>query len=162
MGIDPLTVGLITAGASGGLSFVQAREQNQAAERAAGQQKAANQIAADAQRDQLAREFAAFEGTLRATSAARGITGGGTESALSLSAQQAGIRQQSGIATNLNFANIQADQRAAASYQSPLLSGLTGGFSGFSAGYTLGDAFQNSSIFQPRASFTPFPQRLKL
>lgn len=160
MGIDPLTVGLITGAATGGLSLAQASSQNQAAERAAGQQKAANEIAADAQRDQLAREFSAFEGTLRATSAARGIVGGGTESALGLSAQQAGIRQQSGIATNLSIANTQADQRAAAAFQSPLLAGLTGSLSGFSAGYSLGDAFQGSSLFQPKSN--PFPQRLKL
>jgi hypothetical protein len=149
MGVDPLSVGLAVG--LGGLGAIQTNQSNKAANYAAAQQKAANEIAANAEKDKLAREFAALEGTLRATSAGRGVAGSQTASALSLSAGQAGIVQQGNVNTNLRLANVQADQRAAAAQQSPFMSLLMGGIQGYMLGGQLSSTFNTGSIFKSTA-----------
>lgn len=135
MGVDPLTVGLTLGGAA--LSAVQASESNSAARRAAEQQKAANKIASNREKESLARDFAQLEGSLRATAAGRGVAGSASALALSQSAGYAGTANQGAINTNLRLANIQADQRAAAAYQNPFFAGLQGGLQGYMLGSSL-------------------------
>lgn len=135
MGLDPLTVGLTLGGAA--LSTVQASENNSAARRAAEQQKAANKIASNREKESLARDFAQLEGSLRATAAGRGVAGSSSALALQQAAGYAGIANQGAVDTNLRLANAQADQRAAAAYQSPFFAGLQGGLQGYLLGSSL-------------------------
>lgn len=155
MGFDPLSIGLAVGGAA--LSTVQAQEQNRATERAAGQQKAANRVASNRDKEALARDFAQLAGSLRATSAGRGVAGSASALALQQSATYAGVAQQGAIDTNLRLGNAQIDQRVAASYQSPFFSALSGGLSGYMLGsqLSLGGSGASST---PR--FTSHPQRL--
>lgn len=132
MGFNPLTIGLLVGSAA--LSAAQASSNNSAVKRAAAQQKAANRIASNREKDTLSREFAQLQGSLRATSAARGAAGSSTALALQQSAVFAGTARQGAIDTSLRLANAQADQRAAASYQSPLFAALQGGLQGFLLG----------------------------
>jgi hypothetical protein len=136
MGFDPLTIGLTVGGAA--LSGIQASENNQAAQRAAAQQKAANTVAANRQKESLARDFAQLEGSLRATSAARGVAGSASALAAQQSAGYAGIAQQGAVNTNLRLSNLQAQQRADAAYQSPLFASIQGGLQGYMLGSSLG------------------------
>lgn len=158
MGFDPLTVGLGIAGAT--LSAVQAESSNAATKKAAEQQKAANRVAANREKDSLAREFAQLEGSLRATAAGRGVAGSATALAISQSAGYAGTANQGAITTNLRLANQQADQRAAAAYQSPFFAGLQGGLQGFLLGNQVSSVFAsapNTSSFYMK----DYPQRLQ-
>jgi hypothetical protein len=126
LGVDPLSITL--AAGMAGLSFAQADANNDAARRAAEQQKAANRVASNKQKENLSREFAQLEGSLRATSAGRGVSGSATAMALQQTAGYAGVSAQGAVNTNLRLANQQADQQASAAYQSPLLAGVQGGF----------------------------------
>lgn len=156
MGFDPLTIGLTLGGAA--LSGIQASENNSAARRAAEQQKAANRIASNREKETLSREFAQLEGSLRATAGARGVAGSASAFAIQQAAGYAGTAQQGAIDTNLRLSNAQADQRAAAAYQSPLFAGLQGGIQGYMFGNNLSDSIvsQDSTL-----EFTDYPQRLR-
>jgi hypothetical protein len=144
MGVDPLTAGLVGGAALGGLSFVQAGESNQASKRAAGQQKAANIVAANQQKENLARDFAQLEGSLRTTSAARGTAGSATSFGLQTTVGAVATGNRANINTNTFLGNAQADQRASASYQSPLFGALSGGLQGFLLGSSLASVFPAS------------------
>jgi hypothetical protein len=158
MGVDPLTASLLGAAVSGGLSFAQASESNQAANRAASQQKAANTVAANQQKENNAREFAQLEGSLRTTAAARGVAGSSSSLALKQTLGAVATGNRANINTNTFLANAQADQRAAASQQSPLLGALSGGLQGLLLGNQLNSLLPGST---PNASYDPYPQRLK-
>lgn len=139
---DPLTWGVGLGLAQAGLGFSEAQSRNAAQRRAAGQTKAMSAVAADQKKAQLAKEFAQFTGSLRATSAGRGVSGTATAAALDLSAFSAGLSERTVIETNERFSGYQADAQVAANYQSPFLSGLSGGFQGFSTGLTTGLALR--------------------
>lgn len=158
MGAEVFAVAL--GGLSGGLSFAQAEENNKAAKRAADQQKAANRVAANRQDENLAREWAQLEGSLRATSAARGAAGSASAQALSQFAGFAATSQSGAVATNLRLANQQADQRAAAAYQNPLMAGLQGTLQGFLLGTQLSSFFPSNPVptgAPPAGSIYPPP-----
>ncbi len=143
MGVDPLSITL--AAGMAGLSFAQADANNDAARRAAEQQKAANRVASNKQKENLSREFAQLEGSLRATSAGRGVSGSATAMALQQTAGYAGVSAQGAVNTNLRLANQQADQQASAAYQSPLLAGVQGGLQGFLLGSSLSSMLASSA-----------------
>lgn len=133
-----LAVGL--GAAQGGLSLVQANQQNRAAERAADVQKEQNRIAAEQRKRQLAAELQEFQGSLRTTSAARGTAGAASSSAIGLSAINTANVGKANINLQQLFGNASADSQAAARYQSPLASGFGGALSGFSTGLSLGNS----------------------
>lgn len=143
MGFDPLSIGLGVAGAT--LSAIQADASNDAAKRAAEQQKAANRVAANREKDSLAREFAQLEGSLRATAAGRGVAGSASARAISQAAGFAGVANQGAVNTNLRLSNQQADQRAAAAQTSVFFAGLQGGLQGFLLGNSLASLGSSSA-----------------
>jgi hypothetical protein len=145
MGLDPVTSGLILGGITAGLGFADAQQQNKARRqqnaaqlRAAETEKAAQRVAAEERREEIAIEQARFLGTVRASSAAR--------SASSTSLQVAGIAQSEEAVTDVNtqlmmdlisrdsLAQAQMDRRQT----NPLFSGVSSGLSGFSTGLSVG------------------------
>lgn len=140
MGIDPVTATII-GGVVGGASLLQASQQNKALKRSAESEKASNDIAARERREITAKELQRLEGTLRSSSAGRGIAGSATTNALSTSATATALDQQTSIELNNLFANQAADARAAAQFSNPLLSGLSGFSSGIQLGGQLGELY---------------------
>ena len=140
MGIDPVTATII-GGVVGGASLLQASQQNKALKRSAESEKASNDIAARERREITAKELQRLEGTLRSSSAGRGIAGSATTNALSTSATATALDPQTSIELNNLFANQAADARAAAQFSNPLLSGLSGFSSGIQLGGQLGELY---------------------
>lgn len=135
---DPLTAALVVGGATSALGFSEAQSRNKSLERNAGRQKAMNAVQANEQRDKLARDFAQFAGSLRTTSAGRGIAGSATANAMDLGAFSGGLRERTNIATNEYFGNVSADNYRDANSSNVFLTGLSSGISGFMAGYSTG------------------------
>jgi hypothetical protein len=137
MGPELLLAAGVSA-ASGGLSLVQAQQQNKANERAAAVQKEQNRISSEQRKNQLARELQEFQGTLRTTSAARGTAGAASSAAINTSAiNTAGVGNYNATLQQL-FGNASADSQAAARYNNPFTSLFGGALSGFSTGLSLG------------------------
>lgn len=137
MGPELLLAAGVSA-ASGGLSLVQAQQQNRANERAAAVQKEQSRIASEQRKNQLARELQEFQGTLRTTSAARGTSGAASSTAISTSAiNTAGVGNYNATLQQI-FGNASVDSQTAARYNSPLASTFGGALSGFSTGLNLG------------------------
>ena len=138
MGIDPLTAGIVGGVLLGGTSVVQASQQNRAVQRAAEAEKATQDVAAAERRQITARELQALEGSIRASSAGRGVAGSASQGALSLATFESAKTQAASIELNRLYGNAATDARAAAQYSSPLLAGISGFSTGFSLGNSLG------------------------
>lgn len=132
---------LLAAGlsaAQGGLSLVQANQQNKATERAGAAQKEQNRISAEQRRQQLARDLQEFQGTLRTTSAAKGTAGAASSAAISTSAINVAGTGNKNITLQQLFGDSSVDSQVAASYQDPFMNLFSGSLQGFSTGYNLG------------------------
>lgn len=154
-----LAVGL--GAAQGGLSIVQANQQNKNARRAGEVQKEQTRIASEQRKQALARDLQEFQGTLRTTSAARGTAGAASSSAISTSAINEAGTANLNITLQQLFGNASTDSQVAANYANPLFSGFGGALSGFSTGLSLGQGFNfGGSGGGASPKFTSHPQRL--
>ena len=133
---DPFT--LLLAGASAAVSVAGAESANEATERAAGAEMATQDIAAQQRTSIVARELQTLEGSVRASSAGRGVAGSRVETSILGSAFESALLQGSNIELNRFTQNAATQARADAAFQSPFLAGLSGLQSGFSLGNTLG------------------------
>lgn len=156
---DPFTTSLIVGGLTAGTSVLQATQQNEAIERAAEAEKAQQDAAAAERKQQVARELQAVEGSIRASSAGRGVSGSRSVEALSLSTFETALLQQENIELNRFFGNAATDARAGANTQNPLLAGI----SGFTSGVQLASSFQGlgGGGTPSGPNFTSHPQNLR-
>lgn len=133
-----LEVALVLGGLTAGASALGAVEQNKATGRAADAEQA-TQDAAAAQRQQLTgRRLQELEGSIRSSSAGRGVAGSAVETSLLASTFESALLESSNIETNRFFQNLSTDARAGASFQSPLSAGVGGFAQGFSIGSSFG------------------------
>ena len=154
---DPITLAL--AGFSAAAGVAGAQSANDATQQAAEAEIATQDIAAQQRKSITQRELQTLEGSLRASSAGRGVAGSATELALSSSISESALQQGASIELNRFTQNAATQARADAQFQSPFLAGLQGLQSGFSLGQGIsGLDFGSAATTQPR--FTPFPQRL--
>lgn len=140
---DPITTGLILGGISAAASSSGAISANKRADQAAEAEIATQDIAAQQRKAITARELQTLEGSIRASSAGRGVAGSRVETSILGSAFESALLQGSNIETN-RFAQEQASlARAESQQQNPFVAGL----SGFSSGFGTGQSLDFSSIF---------------
>lgn len=155
---DPFTTALILGGATAGTSVLQAEQQNRAVQRAAEAEQAQQDAAAQERKQQVARELQLVEGSIRASSAGRGVAGSASVEALSLSTFESALLQQENVELNRLFSRQAIESRSSAQTTNPLLAGI----SGFTTGAQLSSSFQglgSSSLGGP--NFTSHPQNLR-
>lgn len=109
---------------SAGVSFIQARQQNAAAEGARDQQIASENIAANQRRAVTGRNLAGALGSVRASAAGRGVAGSASVIAQALSTIESAESEKSSIELNRTIGVAQAQSRYAAQYTNPLLAGV--------------------------------------
>lgn len=153
-----LETALVVGALSGGASILGAAEQNKATQRAADAEKATQNVAAQQRQQVTARRLQELEGSIRSSSAGRGIAGSAIETSLLGDVFESALLESSNIETNRQFGNLSTQTRADASFQSPLGAGIGGFATGFSLGSSFGGFGSSSSIGDPR--FTSHPQRL--
>lgn len=135
---DPITTGLILGGISAAASSSGAMSANKRVDRAAEAEIATQDIAAQQRKAITARELQTLEGSIRASSAGRGVAGSRVETSILGSAFESALLQGSNIETN-RFAQEQASlARAESQQQDPLLAGISGFTSGFGTGQKIG------------------------
>lgn len=128
---------LVLGGLTTGVSVLEAQQQNRATQRAAAAEQATQNVAAQQRQQITARRLAELEGSIRSSSAGRGVAGSAVETSLLSSTFTAALIESSNIETNRLFQGFSTQARAAASFQSP----LGAGFSGFGTGVQLGGLF---------------------
>ena len=129
-----LELALVGGALTSGVSILEANQQNKATQRAADVEKATQDAAAQSRQQITARRLLELEGSIRASSAGRGVAGSGVETSLLGSAFESALLESSNIETNRGFQNLSTQSRADASFQSPLGAGV----GGFSTGFSLG------------------------
>lgn len=138
-GLEPLLVaGLVAGGATAGVSVLEANQQNKATQRAADTEKATQDAAAQQRQELTARRLLELEGSIRASSAGRGVAGSAVETSLLGSTFESALLESDNIETNRFFQGLSTQSRADASFQSPLGAGINGFSTGFSLGTSLG------------------------
>ena len=152
MGLDPLTLAI--GGLSAAASFSSAQTANSRASQAADAEKATEDVAARQRKEITARNLQELEGSLRASAAGRGVAGSASVDALSLSAFESALLEESNIGLNRFFAHGAADARAAAQYQNPLLAGVQGFSTGLSIGSGVSGLFAGDGAEQTRETIT--------
>ena len=126
-GLEPILIaGLVAGGATAGVSILEAGEQNKATQRAADAEKATQGVAAQQRQEVTARRLLELEGSIRSSSAGRGVAGSAVETSLLGSAFESALLESSNIETNRQFQGLSTQSRAAASFQSPLGAGISG------------------------------------
>jgi len=128
---------LALGGLSAGASVLEATQQNKATQRAADAEQATQNVAASQRQQVTARRLQELEGSIRSSSAGRGVAGSAVETSLLGSTFESALLESSNIETNRFFGNLSTQARAAASFQSPLGAGI----SGFSTGFSIGSSF---------------------
>jgi len=111
---------------SGGLSFLQASQQNSAAREARDQTIASSRVAANQRSAITARNLAELQGSIRATAAGRGVAGSQSAFALGLSATESGLLERQNIEMQRFMEAGSAQSRYASQYTNPLVAGITG------------------------------------
>lgn len=157
MGLDPLTLAI--GGLSAAASFSSAQSANRQAQSAAEAEKATADVAARQRKEITARNLQELEGSIRASSAGRGVAGSASTDALSLSAFESALLEESNVELEQFFAHGAADARAAAQFQNPLLAGIQGFGTGLSIGQGIGGLVR-SPVPDEVFPSTPFPQNL--
>lgn len=122
-----LEAALILGAVSGGASILESQQQNKATQRAADAEQATQGVAAQQRQEVTARRLLELEGSIRSSSAGRGVAGSAVETSLLGSAFESALLESSNIETNRQFQGLSTQSRAAASFQSPLGAGI-GGF----------------------------------
>lgn len=136
-----LEVALVLGAASAGASILETQQQNKAIGRAADAEQATQDVAAQQRQQITARRLAELQGSIRASSAGRGVAGSAVETSLLGSSFTAALLESSNIETNRQFQGLSTQARAAASFQSPLGAGIGGFGQGFSIGNNIGGLF---------------------
>ena len=158
---DPITTGLILGGISAAASGAGANSANKRVNQARDAEIATQDIAAQQRKAITARQLQTLEGSIRASSAGRGVAGSRVETSILGSAFESALLEGSNIEINRFTQEAASRARAASQQQSPLIAAASGFKSGFGFGHDIG-GLDFSSFFgggsDPR--FTSHPQRL--
>tara|TARA_R110002020_G_scaffold151599_2_gene328666 strand:+ start:1784 stop:2299 length:516 start_codon:yes stop_codon:yes gene_type:complete len=143
---DPITTGLILGGISAAASGAGASSANKRVNQARDAEIASQDIAAQQRKAITARQLQTLEGSIRASSAGRGVAGSRVETSILGSAFESALLEGSNIEINRFTQEAATRARAESQQQSPLLAGVSGFQSGFGFGNSLG-SLDFSSFF---------------
>lgn len=136
-----LEIGLVLGGLTAGVATLEAQSQNRATKRAASAEQATQDESARQRQEITARRLQELEGSIRSSSAGRGVAGSAVETSLLGSTFSSGLAESSNIETNRFFQSLQTQTRADAAFQSPLSAAV----GGFGQGFSVGSQFGGSS-----------------
>ena len=125
---------------SAGVSYFEAEQSNKNARAARDQAIGTTNVAARQRQTITARNLAELEGSIRASSAGRGVGGSESSFALGLSARESGLFERQNIELERYGQVASAQSRYASQYTNPLIAGIKGGVEGYALASGLEDA----------------------
>jgi len=123
---------------SAGVSYFEAEQSNKNARAARDQTIGTTNVAARQRQTITARNLAELEGSIRASSAGRGVGGSESSFALGLSARESGLFERQNIELERYGQVAAAQSRYASQYTNPLLAGIGGAVEGYMLASDLG------------------------